>query len=149
MTTYNIDVPQLVRAERQDRIADRVLETRLMYKPKLDGTDDKHKSADLRLAIGIGAELQRLYPGYSWRVTCDSFQGIVYFSVPALMGDTLNAIIRLADLDRDPKLVMRLGGQLLERMRLPRRGFEAMSFCEARASKHTFDFADVGRRRIY
>ena len=39
--------------------------------------------------------------------------------------------------------------ELLERMNLPRTGFEAMSFVEARGAKHKFDFADVGKRRIF
>jgi hypothetical protein len=51
--------------------------------------------------------------------------------------------------DLNPKLVIDGGGELLERMNLPRRGFEVMSFLEAHGNKHKFDFSDVGRRRAY
>lgn len=146
MTRHNIDVPQLVRAERQDRVADRVIEKRLMYVPPIDGSIDPHRQFDLFVATRIGEILSHHYPGYPWKITSNAQQGIVHFSIPVLMGPTLNWLIRLAQWgDLNPKMVIDGAGQLLERMNLPRTGFEVMSFLEARANKNKFDFADNGK----
>jgi hypothetical protein len=45
------------------------------------------------------------------------------------------------------KLVIDGGGQLLERMGLPRDGFEAASFERALRNKRGFEFADAGKKR--
>ncbi len=148
MTHNVIDVPQLVRAERQDRVADRQMEKRLLYAPPLDGSLDPHREFDLFVSKRINEILTHHYPGYPWKAVSNAQQGVVYFSIPALMGDTLHWLIKLGQWnDLSPKLIIDGGGELLERMNLPRRGFEVMSFVEARGNKHRFDFADVGRRR--
>jgi len=144
-----IDVPQLVRAERQERASDRVMEQRLMYVPPLDESADPHREFDLFVARRISEILNHHFPGYPWKVVSNAQQGVVYFSIPALMGETLHWLIKLGQWsDLSPRLVIQGGGELLERMNLPRRGFEVMSFLEARGNKHGFDFADVGRRRV-
>jgi len=148
MGRHVIDVPQLVRAERQERVGERVMENRVLYQPPIDGTLDPHREFDLFVARRIKEILDHHYPGYPWKVISNAQQGIVYFNIPVLMGDTLHWLIRLAQWDNlDPKKIIDGGGELLERMRLPRRGFEVMSFLEARAKREKFDFADVGRRR--
>jgi hypothetical protein len=145
-----IDVPQLVRAERGERVSDRAMEQRLMYVPPVDGTIDPHRQFDLFVARRINEILTHHYPGYPWKVVSNAQQGVVYFNIPALMGETLHWLIKLGQWDDlSPKLVIQGGGELLERMNLPRRGFEVMSFVEARGKKHKFDFADVSRRRVY
>ncbi len=145
-----IDVPQLVRAERQERAAERVMENRLLYQPPLDGTADPHRGFDLFVAGRIFEILSHHFPGYPWKVVSNAQQGIVYFNIPPLMGDTLHWLIRLKQWDDlNPKLVIDGGGELLERMGLPRNGFEAASFADARQNKHKLEFNDVGRRRVY
>lgn len=148
MASRVIDVPQLVRAERQERISDRAYEKRLVYQPPLDGSLDPHRKFDLFVARRINEILSHHYPGYPWKVISNAQQGVVYFNIPVLMGDTLHWLIKLGQWDDlSPKLVIHGGGELLERMRLPRRGFEVMSFLEAKRNKHLLDFADVGKRR--
>jgi len=143
-----IDVPQLVRAERQERVSDRQMEKRLLYTPPLDGSLDPHREFDLFVAKRIDEILTHHYPGYPWKAVSNAQQGVVYFNIPALMGDTLHWLAKLGQWDDlSPKLIIDGGGELLERMNLPRTGFEVMSFLEARDNKHRFDFADVGRRR--
>jgi hypothetical protein len=138
-----IDVPQLVRAQVMERVGDRVMENRLLYQPPLDGSLDPHREFDLFVAKRMKEILDHHYPGYPWKVVSNAQQGIVYFNIPVLMGKTLHWLIRLAEwADLSPKLVIDGGGQLLERMNLPRRGFEVMSFLEARARKDKFDFND-------
>ena len=145
-----IDVPQLVRAERQDRVRDRSMEHRLLYVPPIDGSVDPHRGFDQFVATRISEILNHHFPGYPWKVISDAAQGVVYFNIPQIMGETLHWLIRLKQWsDLSPKLVIDGGGQLLERMNLPRCGFEVMSFIEARANRSKSDFADVSRRRIY
>jgi hypothetical protein len=145
-----IDVPQLVRAERQDRVNDRSMQQRLLYTPPLDGSLDPHRGFDAFVATRISEILNHHFPGYPWKVISNAEQGVVYFNIPQLMGETLHWLIKLKQWDDlNPKMVIDGGGQLLERMRLPRTGFDVMSFVEARDNKHKSDFADVGRRRVY
>lgn len=150
MTDRTIDVPQLVRKQVMDRRGERVMENRLLYQPPLDGSLDPHRGFDLFVATRIKEILDHHYPGYPWKVVSDAQQGVVYFNIPVLMGETLHWLIRLAQWDDlNPKLVIDGGGELLERMNMPRKGFEVMAFLEARAKREKFDFADVSRRRIY
>lgn len=143
-----IDVPQLVRAERQERVSDRQMENRLMYVPPLDGSLDPHREFDAFVAKRMHEIIAHHFPGYPWKVVSNAQQGVVYFNIPVLMGETLHMLIRLGQWsDLSPKLVIDKAGELLERMNLPRTGFEVMSFLEARGNRRGFDFADVGRKR--
>lgn len=150
MPHSTIDVPQLVRAARTERASDRAMEHRLVYVPPLDGSLDPHRNFDLFVAGRMKEILEHHYPGYPWKTVCDAQQGVVYFSIPVLMGDTLHYLIKLGQWsDLSPKLVIDGGGELLERMNLPRRGFEVMSFLEARADKSKLDFGDSIKRRKF
>lgn len=132
----NLEVPQLVRADDNERRADRKMVTLRMYKPPLDGTPDLHKKFDMWVASKVCATLDRHFPGYPWSANCDAKQGVIYFGIPVLMGPTLRWVIRLAEWeDLTEKLVMQGGGQLLERFNLPRTGFEAASFVHARDNR--------------
>lgn len=143
-----LDVPQLVRSEVQERANDRTMQTRLMYVPPLDGSLDPHRNFDAFVAGRIMEILNHHFPGYPWNAVSNAQQGIVYFSIPVLMGETLRWLIKLGDWsDLSPKLVIDGGGELLERMNLPRHGFEVMSFIEARDNRHKLDFADAGKKR--
>jgi hypothetical protein len=64
--------------------------------------------------------------------------------LPELMGPTLWYVIRLAQYaDLTPELIIRCGGELLERMKLPRGLVDMALFAHARDNKHAFDFGDV------
>lgn len=134
--SLNIEVPQLVRADAPDRVGDRQMMNVQLYKPPLDGTPDVHKAFDMFVAGRINEILTHHFPGYPWQSNADASQGVVYFSIPVLMGPTLKQIIRLAEWsDLTPMLVIDLGGELLERFNLPRKGFEVASFLHARDHK--------------
>lgn len=135
--SLNIDVPQIVRAEDNDRRGDRKMVTLQMYQAPIDGTPDVNKAFDLFVAGRINEILTHHYPGYPWKSEADAKQGVVYFSIPVLMGPTLKMLIRLGDwYDLTPMLVIDKGGELLERFNLPRKGFEVASFLKARDNKH-------------
>lgn len=116
------------------------------YVPPLDGTDDLVKGFDIHVAKGVLDILARKYFGYPWKVIAETHQGIIAFQIPELMGPTLHYIIRLAEFrDLDADLIIRCGGELLERMNLPRSQIDMAAYATARAQMHKFDFADVKR----
>lgn len=115
-----------------------------MYVPPLDGTADELMAFDMKIARAVAEVLVTNYPGYSWLVTADSHQGVVYFRIPELMGPTLNYLINLGDFsDLTPKLIMVCGGELLERMGLRRGAIDLSEYFSAKNNKAKFDFADV------
>jgi hypothetical protein len=116
------------------------------YVPPLDGTPDEVKGFDIHIAKGVLDILARKYFGYPWRVTAETRQGIIAFQIPELMGPTLHYIIRLAEFkDLDADLIIRCGGELLERMGLPRSQIDMAAYATARENLQKFDFADVKR----
>lgn len=111
------------------------------YVPPLDGSADDFAEADMRICQGIGLILSKLYFGYRWKTFADSKQGVVGFSIPALMGETLHYVINLKQYsDLTPQLIADKAGELLERMNLPRGKADQIALVEAQNRKHTFDF---------
>lgn len=114
------------------------------YVPPLDGTQDDFDAFDLRIAKGVCMILSKLYFGYDWMVEAESRQGIVTFGIQELMGPTLRYVIKLGQYgDLTPEFIARCGGELLERMNLPRSQMDMASYMAAKANKHRFDFSDV------
>jgi hypothetical protein len=89
---------------------------------------------DLWVARRAYALLDTAYPGHGWQVIADSAQGYVGIRLPILTGGNWAYLIKWADLT--PAQVIRAGGELLERYRLPRGRFELGRFLEAR-EKHS------------
>jgi hypothetical protein len=85
---------------------------------------------DLWVARRAYALLDRAYPGHGWQVIADSAQGYVGVRLPILTGGNWAYLIKWPDLT--PAQVIRAGGELLERYRLPRGRFEVGTFLEAR-----------------
>jgi hypothetical protein len=111
------------------------------YIPPLDGNADDFAEADMRICQGIGVILSKVYFGYGWKTFADSKQGVVGFSIPSLMGETLHYVINLKQYsDLTPDLIVKHGGELLERMNLPRGKADQIALVEAQNRKHTFDF---------
>lgn len=119
------------------------------YTPPLDGTFDPHRAMDMRIARAVATVLDSKYPSYPWKVISEIRQGMVAFQLPELMGATLHVFIRLADYnDLSDKLIIETAGNLLERMGLPRSRCDLDAYNAAKLRLHTFDFADVGRKRF-
>lgn len=120
------------------------MEIQRQYIPRLDGTSDPYAAADQRLARLIAEILVRHFYGYTWLVVSEIRQGVVYFSIPDLMGDTLRWVIRLPEFpDLMEMVVMRGGGELLERMGLRRGPMDQAEYESAKQNRHLFDFRDV------
>lgn len=114
------------------------------YIPPLDGTKDDVDAFDNWIARRVAEVLVRQYYGYEWHVVAESRQGIVYFSIPDLMGPTLKQVIRLAEYkDLTPALITRCGGEMLERMGLRRGRIDIGEYTAAKMRRETFDFSDV------
>lgn len=138
------DSPILLSAEVQEGGGGRTAVMVANYVPPLDGTDDEVKGFDIHVAKGVLDILARKYFGYPWHVMAETRQGIVAFGIPELMGPTLRYVIRLAEFtDLNADLVIRAGGELLERMNLPRAPIDMAAYLTARQNRSKFDFADV------
>ncbi len=120
------------------------VEVQRKYIPPLDGTQDQFDAVDQGIARDVAEILVKEYFGYAWKVTSEIKQGIVYFQIPELMGPTLNFVIKLGDYkDLTPAFIKKCGGELLERMHLPRGQIDMALMQNARENKHKFDFRDV------
>lgn len=115
-----------------------------VYTPRLDGTFDSLKEADMTMAREVGRVLHAAYPKYPWKVVSEIRQGYVAFQIPELMGPTLHAFIRMADMGlMNDKLILDVAGELLERMQLPRGRCDMDLYRAAKFRLGTFQFQDV------
>lgn len=91
--------------------------------------DDPAADADVQLAFVIGETLTRHYPGHPWFVEVDSNGGLASISIPAITG-RFAYVLKLRLLGSDPglKSVVRAGGEILERWRIPRSSLDAAAF---------------------
>jgi hypothetical protein len=122
------DLPILVRAEAA-RVGDRLMKVEARFVRSGEGSD-RRAAYDLWVARRAYALLDRAYPGHGWQVIADSAQGYVGIRLPILTGGNWAYLIKWADLT--PGQVIRAGGELLERYRLPRGRFELGRFLDAR-----------------
>jgi hypothetical protein len=124
------DVPILLRANTARAPGRKLVRVEARFVPSGDGSRAR-AAADLAAAGSVRRILDGAYPGHDWEVVADSGQGYVAFRIPALMGANYAYLIKGADLTSEA--VLKGGGELLERYRLPRRRFDLDRFLEARA----------------
>lgn len=138
------DEPVIVSSELVEGKSKLKMEVQRGYVPPLDGTKDEFDYVDQKIARDVAEILVKEYFGYPWKVTSEIRQGIVMFQIPELMGPTLHWLIKLGEYkDLTPELIKRCGGELLERMGLPRGQIDMALMQRARENKHLFDFRDV------
>lgn len=114
------------------------------YVPRLDGTEDETARADQRLAMAVAQVLVKHFYGYTWHVMAESRQGVITFAIPELMGPTLKCIIKLGEFPANPeKTIVRIAGELLERMGLRRGPMDVAEYEHAKNNMHQFQFGDV------
>ena len=116
----------------------------VQYMAPIDGTEDQFAAADEAIRKTVSDVLRRHYFGYPWHTMSEIRQGIVAFNIPPLTGQTLHAVIVLKafpDLTED--LIVRVAGNLLERMGLRRGPMIWADYVVALANKHKFQFEDV------
>lgn len=138
------DVPITIKSETHDAHDGLKVTHKSTYVPPLDGSFDPFIATDTWIKMQVAQVLDRHYPGYDWFVDARASQGIVVFSIPDLMGETLKQVIRLVDhTDLPSKLIVNLAGNLLERMGLRRGPMIIAEYIVARNNRHKFDFGDV------
>ena len=103
---------------------DRTDTMRAYTRQGIDGDHARHNAAaDQSLANKIYALLNRHYSGHFWRVEVSNAQGIATIRLMGL-SDVPHVLkieeLKLLSAERD---VIRAGGELLERFRMPRSGF--------------------------
>lgn len=80
-------------------------------------------AANSELCKAVGEKLAHHYPGHPWGVASEIEHGIVKI---AIQGFTQwQYVLKISRLKGDPamKAVMRAGGEMLERLKMPRNGF--------------------------
>lgn len=94
--------------------------------------DHARAQAEMRIAKGVGEMLHRQFRGHFWQVEVDIKQGVCLITIPILLGNWKYNIPLKA---LRPELVMRAGGEILERFNLPRSSIDVAAFCEARGKR--------------
>jgi hypothetical protein len=97
---------------------------------------DQWAEYDVWVAARMLSILLSEYPGHPWRCRHDSIQGVALISNWILMGMGHWMAVNLKTHDLTPDLIIRMGGEILERYGLPRGKLELGSFLEAR-NKHS------------
>ena len=122
----DIRMPEI---KRSDNRAPKVT-SKTEYENKWSGVKaDDAQARDIELATIIGDKLTEHYPGHPWYVEVDSNGRMVHISIPVLMHNH-RFNIRMRDLHSDPglKLVIRAGGEILERWKMPRTTMNVADF---------------------
>lgn len=104
---------------------------------------DPFAQADIRLARAVGGMLNSHYPGHAWYVEVNHKQGVVMINIPVLMGQQ-RYVVKLHTLKSDPGMrsIVRAGGEILERYRMPRSGISIDEFQAALSAQ------PIGRRHV-
>ena len=98
-------------------------------------TDAAVQAKELELAGAIMRTVLAIYPGYVWGVLVDFKGGIATLKLPYLMRASHCYCVHLDKISTWPemqKVMRKAGGELLERFRLDRAGFNVTDFQEAR-----------------
>jgi hypothetical protein len=103
-------------------------------KPGLDDTPevDRWAAFDLAGARDMWRVLESHYPGHPWETEIDSRGRMAYVSIPSITG-RWKYRIHLSALKSDPglRIVIKAGGEILERWGIPRAGFCGVAYKEA------------------
>ena len=86
--------------------------------------DGYFDEANASLGKFVGEALAKFYPGHPWGISSEIEHGIVKICIQGFT--QWQSVIHVNSLKGDPSLkkVMRLAGELLERLNMPRNGFK-------------------------
>jgi hypothetical protein len=127
------DLPILLQHETSRAPGRSLVRVEARFVPSGDGSHER-AAGDLAAARSVRRILDTAYPGHDWEVIADSGHGYVAFRIPALMGMNFAYLVKGKDLT--PEAILKGGGELLERYRLPRGKFDLDRFLETR-DKHS------------
>lgn len=90
---------------------------------------DEHELTDMATCKWVGELLHSHYRGHFWMVKASSRGGLCQIGIPVLLGNwTWNIPLK----DLEPWLVIKAGGEILERFKIPRSSIDVAAFVEAR-----------------
>lgn len=97
------------------------------------GEHDPFVRADRALTLAVADKLERHYPGHPWLIEASHKQGVVMISIPIFMGWKRKYVIHISALKSDPGMrhVVRAGGEILERFKMPRQAFSDTDYVNA------------------
>lgn len=107
------------------------LQQRYVRSGLLPGEHDPHADYDVMVAKAITRVLLSQYRGHFWEAYCDSKQGIAWITIPLLLGN-YKYIFHLSN-DITPAMIIRAGGEILERFNIPRTQMDVASFVAAKS----------------
>jgi hypothetical protein len=111
------------------------LETR--YERTSDDPDevDPFVKAKIETAKWTGEKLQQFFPGHPWfvEVKGDRWNAVVMIQIRGIMPADRWYVLKFRDLltDAGGRMIMRAGGELLERYGIPRQGFSLTAWKDA------------------
>lgn len=91
--------------------------------------EEKNRLADMATSKWVAEVLHSHYRGHFWAVSTDSKQGVCLITIPILLGNW-KWCIPLGKLT--PAMVIKAGGEILERFDIPRSRIDVAAFCTAR-----------------
>lgn len=98
--------------------------------PNADGSPDPYEARDNAIKMAIGVWLFEAYPGHFWQIEANSAQGIAWITITHLLGNW-KYVLKL-DRDITKEMVLRAGGEILERFNIPRSGLRIEDFLAAK-----------------
>lgn len=84
--------------------------------------------AELALCKRIGDLLSKHYAGHPWMVNVDAKQGIAQISIPVLLGNW-SYILHMDKID--DQVIVKAGGEILERFKIPRTTIDIAAYLTA------------------
>jgi hypothetical protein len=114
-----------------------------MFKPDLryertsddPGEQDPFAKAKMETARWAGEKLNQHYPGHPWlvQVEGDRFNAVVMIQIMGIMPADRWYLIKFRNLltDAGGRMIMKAGGELLERYGMPRHGFSLTAWKDA------------------
>lgn len=99
-----------------------------------DPRPDPFAAVDAALMKAVAFVINKYYPGHPWKVEVSHAQGVIFLSIPVLMGATNKYVIPIKMVKNAMDLrrhVMQQAGEILERYELPRNAFSRDEFCRA------------------
>ncbi len=107
------------------------VQQRVAYSPEGEADDVHLYAADETLTNAIGERLKLHYPNHFWAVRTSHQQGVITVSLAGFMQWGFR--VRIGELKADPGMtvVMRRAGAMLERLKMPRAGFDAQDYSNA------------------
>ena len=119
--------PVLIRRTRVEHGRNRAMTHRLFAEADPFTGSTEAVPAELALVKRIGEVLDFHYPGHPWAVEVNKRGGYAKITIPDLLGPNWGMVLHL-DRDITDAMIVRCGGEILERFKLPRAGIDIAGY---------------------